>query len=97
MSHTASWLTSSTPTTDQIQVDVQSTDMSLVGTSMTLTVTLTPDFIDTDGYPSLASYTFDVSFFSSCPSVTSISFDVQTSNQLYKVTESLLTSDAYSV
>ena len=70
--------------------------MSLVGTSMTLTVTLTPDFIDTDGYPSLASYTFDVSFFSSC-SVTSISFDVQTSNQSYKVTESLLTSDAYSV
>ena len=97
ISHTATWLTSSKSTTDKIQVNVQSTDMSLAGTSMTLTVTLTPDFIDADGYPSLASYTFDVNFFSSCPSVTSISFDAQTSNQSYIVSDSLLTSDAYSV
>lgn len=47
--------------------------MALAGMTKSLTVTITPDFIDSDGYPAAVCDTFDVHFVV-CPSITSLSF-----------------------
>ena len=41
-----SWLTLSSPSSNSIQIDVTSSDTSLIGTTTTLTMTLTPDYKD---------------------------------------------------
>ena len=45
------WLSHSVPASNQIQMDIQSSDMSLVGSTTTITVTLTPNYVDSDGFP----------------------------------------------
>ena len=53
--------------------------MSLVGATTTITVTLTPDFQDVDGYPAVATYQFDVIFMTSC-TTSSVGFSSETSD-----------------
>ena len=53
--------------------------MSLAGATRTMTVTLTPDLQDVDGYPAVVTYQFDVTFMTSC-TVSSVSFTSETSD-----------------
>ena len=69
--------------------------MSLVGSTTTVTVTLTPNYMDGDGLPAIVTYSFDVTFSTSCPTVTSLDFTTETSDQSYTVASGLLTSDAF--
>ena len=54
-----SWLTVSQPSTHDLTIDVQSSNLSLQGTTTTIAVTLTPDYQDDYG-PAAKTYTFDV-------------------------------------
>ena len=88
------WLTVSTPTATSIQFDVQSTDLSLAGTTSAITVNLTPDYIDSDGYPASVIYTFNVNFV--CV-VSTLSFPQQTSDQAYVISSGPHTSDSFLI
>lgn len=88
------WLTHSVPAVGQVRFDVTSNDMNLAGTNVPITVTLTPDYRDDAGFPAIVTYSFNVIF--TCPT-TSIDFTGFTSSQNYKVGQSALTTNAYTV
>lgn len=90
------WLTNSDPAYNEIQFDVATADMGLAGSTVTVSVTLVPDFADGDGYPPTSVYSFDVVFSYSC-SVTSISFTTVTTDQNYFVGQGALASNTYTV
>ena len=70
------------PTDYDIMISVQSTDLTLRGTSATYTITLSPGYQDSDGIPAIQTHIFDVTF--ECK-VTTLNFSSEVLDQKYHI------------
>ena len=70
------------PTNYDLIISVQSTDLTLRGTSATYTIMLSPGYQDSDGIPAIKTHIFDVMF--ECK-VTTLNFSSEILDQSYAI------------
>lgn len=95
ISPSETWMSDSVPATNSVKIEASSTDESLIGSTVAITITFTPSYADSLG-PSNTQYSFNVSFFSSCV-ISAIDFSTPIADFTYSIFQGSYTTSAFVV